>query len=142
MLQYTLRKLIHTVFVALGVVTLVFVALRISGDPAATMLPGDASVDELTALRRVLGLDQPLPVQYVQFLAGAVSGDFGTTFRHHSRRSRSCWSFAAGLARLTRTSMLPEAATPCHAKRTLRNFSKSRLPNKVSESAVVNGVLS
>jgi ABC-type dipeptide/oligopeptide/nickel transport system permease component len=82
MVQYTVRKLLHTAFVALGVVTLVFVALRASGDPAATMLPGDASVDELTALRRTLGLDQPLYVQYVRFLADVVAGDFGTSFRH------------------------------------------------------------
>jgi len=82
MLQYTLRKLLHTGLVALGVVTLVFIALRASGDPAATMLPGDASVEELTALRRELGLDRPLHIQYARFLAGAVTGDFGTSFRH------------------------------------------------------------
>jgi ABC-type dipeptide/oligopeptide/nickel transport system permease component len=82
MFQYLVRKVFHTLFVALGVVTLVFVALRLSGDPAATMLPGDATVDELAALRRTLGLDRPLHLQYVAFLGGAVSGDFGESFRH------------------------------------------------------------
>src|SRR2546426_9601579 len=82
MLQYGVRKLAHTLLVALGVVTLVFAALRLSGDPAATMLPGDASVDELVALRKTLGLDRPIPVQYVSFLASAVTGDFGISFRH------------------------------------------------------------
>jgi peptide/nickel transport system permease protein len=82
MFRYTVQKLLHTVFVAFGVVTLAFAALRLSGDPAATMLPGDASVDELVALRRVLGLDRPLHEQYVRFLAGAVQGDFGESFRH------------------------------------------------------------
>ncbi|HXG03819.1 MAG TPA: ABC transporter permease [Candidatus Binatia bacterium] len=82
MLGYAVRKLGHTAFVALGVVTLVFLALRLSGDPAATMLPGEASVEELAALRRTLGLDQPLAVQYVQFLVGALTGDFGVSFRH------------------------------------------------------------
>jgi peptide/nickel transport system permease protein len=82
MVGYVFRKVFHTAFVAFGVVTLVFAALRLSGDPAATMLPGDASVDELAALRRQLGLDRPLWLQYVQFLGGAVSGDFGTSFRH------------------------------------------------------------
>ena len=79
---FVLRKILHTAFVAFGVVTLVFAALRLSGDPAATMLPGDASVDELVALRRQLGLDRPLWLQYLQFLGGALSGDFGTSFRH------------------------------------------------------------
>jgi ABC-type dipeptide/oligopeptide/nickel transport system permease component len=82
MVGYVFRKVFHTAFVAFGVVTLVFAALRLSGDPAATMLPGDASVDELVALRRQLGLDRPLWLQYIQFLAGALSGDFGTSFRH------------------------------------------------------------
>jgi ABC-type dipeptide/oligopeptide/nickel transport system permease component len=82
MLPYTLRKLGHTAFVALGVVTLVFVALRLSGDPAATMLPGDATVEELTALRKALGLDRPLYVQYALFLTEAIGGDLGTSFRH------------------------------------------------------------
>jgi ABC-type dipeptide/oligopeptide/nickel transport system permease component len=82
MLGYVFRKVFHTAFVAWGVVTLVFAALRLSGDPAATMLPGDASVEELVALRRQLGLDRSLAVQYVQFLGGALTGDFGTSFRH------------------------------------------------------------
>ena len=82
MLEFVASRLLHTALVTLGVVTLVFVALRLSGDPAATMLPGDASVDELRHLRRTLGLDQPLYVQYVAFLGGAVRGDFGESFRH------------------------------------------------------------
>jgi len=82
MLNYTVRKLLHTALVALGVVTLAFAALRLSGDPAATMLPGDASVDELVALRHALGLDQPILSQYAHFLASAFQGDFGLSFRH------------------------------------------------------------
>ncbi len=81
-MRYIVRKFAHTLFVAFGVVTLVFVALRMSGDPAATMLPGDASVDELRDLRHALGLDQPLHVQYVKFLVSAITGDFGTSLRH------------------------------------------------------------
>ncbi|MBI2202717.1 MAG: ABC transporter permease [Candidatus Rokubacteria bacterium] len=82
MLGYVARKIFHTAFVALGVVTLVFAALRLSGDPASTMLPGEATVDELRDLRRELGLDQPMWLQYVYFLVNVVRGDFGTSFRH------------------------------------------------------------
>jgi len=82
MFGYVVRKLIHTAFVAFGVVSLVFVALRMSGDPAATMLPGEASVEELVALRKTLGLDRSLGVQYARFLADAFRGDFGVSFRH------------------------------------------------------------
>jgi peptide/nickel transport system permease protein len=80
--RYVIHKILHTALVAFGVVTLVFAALRLSGDPASTMLPGDASVDELKALRRELGLDQPIWLQYVGFLTGALSGDFGSSLRH------------------------------------------------------------
>jgi ABC-type dipeptide/oligopeptide/nickel transport system permease component len=79
---YVARKVFHTLFVALGVITLVFVALRMSGDPAAAMLPGDASVEETIALRRTLGLDRPLYAQYASFLGSAATGDFGMSFRH------------------------------------------------------------
>src|SRR5207247_4799810 len=82
MLPYVTRKVFHTALVAFGVVTLVFAALRLSGDPAATMLPGDASVDELRDLRHALGLDQPMWLQYLRFLGDVVRGDFGTSFRH------------------------------------------------------------
>ncbi len=80
--RYIARKLGHTLLVVLGVVTLAFAALRLSGDPAATMLPGDSSVDELTALRHTLGLDQPITMQYARFLVDAARGEFGTSFRH------------------------------------------------------------
>ena len=82
MLEFVARRLLHTALVAVGVVTLVFVALRLSGDPAASMLPGDASVDELRDLRHALGLDRSVPVQYVAFLRDAVRGDFGESIRH------------------------------------------------------------
>jgi len=104
MFRYLVRKIFHTLFVALGVVTLVFVALRLSGDPAATMLPGDATVDELTALRRTLGLDRPLHLQYVAFLGAAVRGDFGESFRHQQP------AFALVLERLPATLELAFAA--------------------------------
>ena len=87
-MRYLTRKLAHTAFVAFGVVTLVFAALRLSGDPAATMLPGDASVDELRDLRRELGLDQPIHLQYAHFLLGAITGDFGTSLRHQEPAMR------------------------------------------------------
>jgi peptide/nickel transport system permease protein len=101
---YVVRKIFHTAFVALGVVTLVFVALRMSGDPAATMLPGDASVEETLALRHALGLDRPLYAQYAGFLGSALTGDFGTSFRHQQP------AFALVLERLPATLELAVAA--------------------------------
>jgi ABC-type dipeptide/oligopeptide/nickel transport system permease component len=62
--------------------TLVFVALHlIPGDPVTLMLGGSpASEQAIAAERTALGLDQPLPVQYLGFLRRAVVGDFGDSF--------------------------------------------------------------
>jgi ABC-type dipeptide/oligopeptide/nickel transport system permease component len=58
-LEFVVHRVLHTLLVAVGVVTLVFVALRLSGDPAATMLPGDASVE--MAARQKINNERTLP---------------------------------------------------------------------------------
>lgn len=64
----------------LGVLTLVFFLTRLSGDPAELMSPPGAPQSTIDETRENLGLDQPLPVQYVSFLADAVRGDFGESY--------------------------------------------------------------
>lgn len=82
MQQYILRRSIYAIFVLLGVTIVVFALLRLSGDPTALMLPIDATEADEAQLRQFLGLDQPVPVQYVIFLANAIQGDFGESIRH------------------------------------------------------------
>ncbi|MBP0649958.1 ABC transporter permease, partial [Mycobacterium tuberculosis] len=78
MLRPFLRRLAEMVVVMALVVTIVFVIVRIApGDPAAMMLGPDATPQDVVDLRARLGLDQPLPVQYVAWLAAVVAGDFG-----------------------------------------------------------------
>src|SRR5262245_7001029 len=65
-------------FIALWLVsTVVFVVMRLSGDPVPLLLPPDAPTSEILRVRRDLGLDRPLPVQYVVFLRNILHGDFG-----------------------------------------------------------------
>lgn len=59
------------------VVSAVFIVLRLSGDPAHAMLGPDASPEALEAFRIRHGLDEPIPVQYIHYLANVVRGDFG-----------------------------------------------------------------
>jgi len=67
----------------LAMATLVFFALRIlPGDPARLLLGDQASSHELDALRRTLGLDEPLHLQYLHFLRGLVTLDLGHSLRH------------------------------------------------------------
>jgi len=83
MIRYLVRRLLLTLPVLLGVATLVFLLIHlVPGDPARSMLGDTASQEEIDQLRRALGLDQPLLVQYQSFLTGLVRGDLGTSFRN------------------------------------------------------------
>lgn len=83
MLRFTVRRLLLTIPVLLGVATLVFALLHlVPGDPAQVMLGEAAAQSDVDALRNKLGLDRPFAAQYVQFIAGVVQGDFGTSFRY------------------------------------------------------------
>lgn len=79
---YVARRILLAGVVVLGVAAVVFFSLRLSGDPAALLLPPDATRDDYTNLRRILGLDQPAPVQYVRFLDRLIHGDLGKSFRY------------------------------------------------------------
>lgn len=64
-----------------GVSLVTFGLLFATGDPAALLLPLDATIEDHERLRAQLGLDDPLIVQYGRFLSGAVVGDFGKSVR-------------------------------------------------------------
>jgi peptide/nickel transport system permease protein len=80
--RFLLERLFYSIFVLLGLSLIVFTLTRLSGDPVALMLPIDATADDETTMRAYLGLDKPLPLQYVDFVTRAISGDFGTSVRH------------------------------------------------------------
>lgn len=85
MLRFTIRRLLLTVPVLLGVATLVFSLLHlVPGDPALAMLGESASASDVDELRGKLGLDRSLPAQYVQFVSGLARGDLGTSFRYNT----------------------------------------------------------
>jgi peptide/nickel transport system permease protein len=81
MLQFTARRFIRGLLTLWVVVTLVFFGLRLSGDPVFLMLGDEASPEAVTALRQQLGLDDPLPVQYVRYFQTIAQGDFGNSLR-------------------------------------------------------------
>jgi ABC-type dipeptide/oligopeptide/nickel transport system permease component len=57
--------------------TVVFVVMRLSGDPVPLLVPPDAPRSEYERVARDLGLDKPIPVQYALFLGNILRGDFG-----------------------------------------------------------------
>ena len=82
MFAYLLRRLGQSALVLLGVSIIVFGLLHLTGDPTRLLLPLEAREEDVRQLRALLGLDDPLWVQYLRFLARAVRGDFGVSFKH------------------------------------------------------------
>jgi peptide/nickel transport system permease protein len=82
LLRYVLRRTWQAVLVLFVVLSLVFVAGRMIGDPAVLLLGPEASADDILRVRQQMGLEDPLLEQYLRFISGAVTGDFGTTFRY------------------------------------------------------------
>src|SRR5499425_2115489 len=68
--------------------TVVFVVMRLSGDPVPLLLPPDAPRSEFARVRAELGLDRPLPVQYAVFLGNVMHGDFGQSIHFHQSAVR------------------------------------------------------
>lgn len=78
MTTLVLRRLLSSVVVVWGVVTMVFIILRlVPGDPAALAAGVDATPEVVESLRHQWGLDRPLPVQYGIFLVDVLQGEFG-----------------------------------------------------------------
>jgi peptide/nickel transport system permease protein len=83
MLGYLLRRLLYAVFVVLGLSVAVFVVTHLIGDAARLMLPVEATDAQYQAMRSQLGLDRPLLVQLLDYLAHLARGDFGdSTWQH------------------------------------------------------------
>lgn len=93
MFGYVLRRLLQVIPTLVGITLLVFVTMRLSGDPIAAYLGSDAAdssvitAEQEAAIRQHLGLDRPIPVQYFVFIGNAARGDFGNSFIYQNRRA-------------------------------------------------------
>lgn len=82
MLRTFMVRGVRTILVLWGVVTLVFLLARLSGDPVALMVPDGTPPADIRLLRHELGLDQPIGVQYVTYWSGILHGDFGRSLTY------------------------------------------------------------
>jgi ABC-type dipeptide/oligopeptide/nickel transport system permease component len=78
---YVARRLGNTATVALGVAAAVFVLLHLSGDPVMLLVPPDAPPEVVDTTRHELGLDRPLPEQFLRYIMRVAAGDLGTSLR-------------------------------------------------------------
>src|SRR5688572_3308460 len=81
MIAYLLRSVAQAVVVMLAVAALAFAMFRFVGDPVASMVGQEASVQDRAELAQRLGLNDPIPIQFGNFVLGMTRGDFGTSYR-------------------------------------------------------------
>lgn len=74
------RRLVQLVVLLVGVSTLLFALLRLTGDPAVALAGEGATAEQIAQVREFHGLDRPLPVQYVEFLGQFARLDFGQAY--------------------------------------------------------------
>ncbi|GGE27024.1 glutathione ABC transporter permease [Pullulanibacillus camelliae] len=79
-MKYIGRRILQAIIAMLGVSTIVFFILHLSGDPVKLMAPQDASAKDIAVLRHELGLDQPLGTQYLHFIGNIFKGDLGYSY--------------------------------------------------------------
>ncbi len=77
MTGYILSRVLRAALTMLVTVTLVFLFIRLSGDPAAALVPPDAPQEVIDQYARAMGLDQPLWQQYLGYVGGLLQGNFG-----------------------------------------------------------------
>lgn len=82
MIAFIIRRLLQSVLVMLTVALIAFGLFRYVGDPISNMVGQDTSVEERTALREGLGLNDPFHVQFGRFVRNGVQGEFGMSYRH------------------------------------------------------------
>jgi glutathione transport system permease protein len=82
MFQYLIRRLLGLLPTLLIVAVLVFFFVHLlPGDPARLAAGAEADLETIELVRRDLGLDRPMPEQFLRFISGAVQGDFGRSMR-------------------------------------------------------------
>ena len=82
-MKYFLKRVIGTIPVLLGVVLLIFIMLRIiPGSPVLVMLGEHYDQETIERLTELMGLDQPLLVQFFDYVKGALMGDLGVSYRY------------------------------------------------------------
>ncbi|MGX7594401.1 ABC transporter permease [Planococcus plakortidis] len=83
-MKYFLKSILKTIPVLFLITLIVFLLVRVTGDPVSLMLPETATAEERDSLRESLGFNEPLPVQYFTYLGNLVQGDFGDSFRYNT----------------------------------------------------------
>lgn len=105
--RYIIVRILLTIPMVLILVSLVFIVLRVlPGDPAVAILREGASEEQLANFRAVLGLDQPLHVQYFDFIKGVLRFDFGDSMTRKLPVTQEIKTFFPATVELALSGML------------------------------------
>lgn len=88
MAVWIFRRLVQSVLAIFLLTLVVFMAISVMGNPVDILISPDATQADRALAIAGLGLDQPLWRQYLQFLSGALTGDFGKSFVYHESATR------------------------------------------------------
>jgi len=80
MLAFVIKRIIQSVLVLFVMSLIVFSMINLVGDPVDMLVNPESLPEEIDRVRKDFGLDQPVHLQYLKFLKGAVSGDLGNSF--------------------------------------------------------------
>ena len=83
MLIYIGKRILMLIPVVVGITLFIFIVMSVApGDPAALVLGGDASWEEILEMREQMGLDRPVIVRYFMYMGNVIRGDFGYSWFH------------------------------------------------------------
>src|SRR5688572_21252215 len=81
MIAFIIRRIVQSALVMLAVAFIGFVMFNFVGDPVALIAGTDLPAEQRIELRKTLGLDDPTPVRFARYVANAVQGNFGLSYR-------------------------------------------------------------
>ena len=81
MLAFILRRLAQSVAVLLTVAIIAFAMFRFVGDPVNQIVSLDTPAEQVEQIRKDLGLDQPVYIQFARYIGNALHGDFGQSYQ-------------------------------------------------------------
>ncbi|MEG2073668.1 MAG: ABC transporter permease, partial [Angelakisella sp.] len=81
MFKYIIKRILLMIPAILATSFIIYIAMNMTGgDPVLALAPENASPEQIEQIREELGLNDPLPVRYVKYMAGMLHGDLGTSY--------------------------------------------------------------
>ncbi len=84
MQRYLFSRLIQSALLMVGVLIITFFMVRLTGDPARTMVPRDASPERVEQMREAMGFNDPMIIQFTRYMGGAFRGNFGQSLHYRA----------------------------------------------------------